>query len=92
VTAVSDHAVVINGAWIDPGVFDSYERIAVDASEPYAANVVRVGDRVVAAAAFPRTNERLAACGARLAVVEVSEIAKAEGALTCCSLILRPTN
>jgi dimethylargininase len=89
VTAISDSSVVINSAWIDAGVFDGCDRIDVDESEPYAANVVRVGDRVLAAAAFPRTNERLAARGAQLTVIDVSEIAKAEGALTCCSLLLR---
>ena len=58
-------------------------------SEAAAANVLRVGDRVLVAAAFPRTNDRVAQRGAQIAIVDVSEVAKAEGALTCCSILVR---
>ena len=89
VTAVSDGAVLLNPAWIDPRVFAAHDRIDVDPSEAAAANVLRVGDRVLVAAAFPRTNDRVAQRGAQIAIVDVSEIAKAEGALTCCSILVR---
>jgi dimethylargininase len=49
--------------------------------------VVRVGDTVLFAAAFPRTGERISAAGFDVQPVDASELAKAEGALTCCSLI-----
>ena len=39
-------------------------------------------------AAYPRTRERLEALGIAVAGVDVSELAKAEGGVTCCSLIL----
>jgi len=42
----------------------------------------------VAAAAFPRTVDKLVDAGHDVRVVEVSELAKAEGALTCCSLLV----
>ena len=67
-------------------VFANYEIIEVDPSEPAAANVLSIGDVTVCAAAYPRTNARLAAA-ATVRTVDVSELAKAEGALTCCSLI-----
>ena len=37
---------------------------------------------------YPRTNARLSAV-ATVRIVDVSELAKAEGALTCCSLIFK---
>jgi dimethylargininase len=46
-----------------------------------------VNGRLLAAAAFPRTRECLERRGHDVTVVDVSEIAKAEGAITCCSLI-----
>jgi dimethylargininase len=46
-----------------------------------------VGDTVLVAAAFPRTAERIATAGFDVRYVDASELAKAEGALTCCSLI-----
>ena len=48
---------------------------------------MRVGEELLYSAAFPRTLERLARRGFSVTTVDVSEIAKAEGAVTCCSLI-----
>ena len=86
ITEVAPGIVILNPAWIDSQVFADHEIIEVDPSEPAAANVLRIGDVTVCAAAYPRTNARLAAV-ATVHTVDVSELAKAEGALTCCSLI-----
>jgi dimethylargininase len=88
VTAVADHALLANRAWMaDNTALEPFEVIDVDPGEPGAANVARVGDRLLSAAAFPRTRERLEARGFAVVAVDVSEIAKAEGAVTCCSLL-----
>lgn len=89
-TEVSDDLVVINPEWIDGAVFAGLACVEVDPGEPYAANVRRIGDRVLCAASTPRTRERLAARGIDTYAVDVSELAKAEGALTCCSLVIDP--
>jgi dimethylargininase len=60
----------------------------VDPGEPLAANVVRVGGAVLTASAFPRTRRILERLGIDVHVVDVSELAKAEGAVTCCSILL----
>ena len=86
-TAVSDDTLLINPEWVDADSFPGKSCVPVDPSEPNAANVVRVGDTVLFAAAFPRTGGRLAAAGFDVQAVEASELAKAEGALTCCSLL-----
>jgi len=88
VTAASDEVLVVNPAWMPAGAFAGFERIDIDPRETMAANVVRLADRLIVAAAFPRTAERLAARGFRVVPVDASELAKAEGAVTCCSLIL----
>lgn len=88
VTAASDGLLVVNPVWIRPDAFDGFERIDVDPREPMAANVVRLADRLIVAAAFPRTADRLAARGFRIIAVDASELAKAEGAVTCCSLLV----
>jgi dimethylargininase len=90
VTAVGDHTLLINREWIDASRFSDFSLIDVDPSEPFAANVLRIGDAVVCAEAFPRTNERLRAHGLRVRTVAAGELAKAEGGVTCCSLILEP--
>jgi dimethylargininase len=87
VTAAADDLLVLNPAWIDGARFGGVEWIATDPDEPSGANVVRVGDAVVCAASAPRTRERLEARGLVVRTAPGSELAKAEGALTCCSLI-----
>ena len=54
-----------------------------------AANALLIGEALIYAAAYPRTEARLEALGIAVQAVDVSELAKAEGAVTCCSLILR---
>lgn len=88
VTTVSAAAVLINPAWVSPREFSEVDVIEVAPEEPGAANVVSIDGRVIASAAYPRTIERLARRGVDVLVVDASELAKAEGALTCCSLLV----
>jgi len=88
-TALSDRTLLVNRAWIDKGDYDGFELIDVHPGEPSAANVLRVGGQLLSASAFPRTRDLLAAHGFNATIVEADELAKAEGALTCCSLLLR---
>jgi len=88
VTALSDDVLLVNRAWIDPGAFEGFTFVEVDPTEPWAANALRLDDRIVYSSAFPRTAERIARHGLRLHTVDASEVAKAEGAVTCCSLIV----
>lgn len=88
VTAVGERSLLVNPDWVDGSVFAGLERIEVDPSEPAAANALWTGSRVIYAAAYPRTADRLASRGVDLEIVEVDELAKAEGAVTCCSIVL----
>jgi len=87
-TVVDAGLLLLNPSWIARDAFDGLETLAVDAAEPMAANALRLRDRVIYPAAFPRTAERLRARGLRVELVDASELAKAEGAVTCCSLIV----
>ena len=88
-TAVGAGTVVVNPAWTVPERFAPARVIAVDDAEPHAANVLASDAHVaVTAAHAPRTTERLVAAGIRCVTVDLSELAKAEGALTCCSLLV----
>jgi dimethylargininase len=87
VTAASDTLLVINPDRIDGARFAPLELLEVDPSEPAAANVLRVGDTVVCPESAPRTRARLEGRGLKTMGVDASELAKAEGALTCCSLL-----
>ncbi len=90
VTLVGENLLLMNPAWLPRQPFSSFDCIAVDPEEPRAANAVLAGERVIFPRAFPRTRERLEERGSQVLTVEASELAKAEGALTCCSLIFEP--
>jgi dimethylargininase len=90
-SALDDESVLVNPEWVDTSVFRGREVVFVDAAEPWAANVLTVAGTICVGAAFPRTAEALAARGRDVRAVEVSEFAKAEGALTCMSLLFRQT-
>ncbi len=90
VTAVGPRALLINPAWIDRralGVSPEVELLEVDPSEPFAANTLRLDELVVVPRAFEKTRARLVARGLRCADLPADELAKAEGGLTCCSLL-----
>jgi len=89
VTVLNDDTLLINRSWIEPDDFRGFDLFDVDASEPLAANIVRVGTRLLYSTWFPHTRERLDRRGFDVTAVDVSELAKAEGAVTCCSLIFK---
>lgn len=87
VTQVAENTVLLNRRLIDAAVFAGFEIIDVDDMEPLAANALLVGESVIYPTSYPRTLERLEERGILTVPVEVSELIKAEGAVTCCSLI-----
>ena len=74
---------------MDAALFADFDRVDVDPGEAHAANALLLDGPVVYPTSFPRTLERLVAHGIDVHTVDVSELQKAEGAVTCCSLILR---
>jgi dimethylargininase len=90
ITEAGEQTVLVNPAWIhvDALGLTGWSILEVDPGEPHGANVLRAGDRVVASDAYPRTRATLERAGVRVVDVDVSEIAKAEGAVTCCSVLL----
>lgn len=87
VTAAAADVLLVNPEWVDLAPFRGLETITVDTEEPEAANVLTVGETIVAAAGFPRTADRLRARGLDVRTVDVSEFQKAEGGVTCKSLV-----
>jgi dimethylargininase len=89
VTQVGADVLVLNPAWVEKAAFPGLKFIEVHPSEPYAANALWVGETVIYQPAFPKTLGSLKAAGLDLFLVDQSELGKAEGALTCCSLIFK---
>ena len=89
VSEVAPDTLLINPNWIDKSAFVNCELIDVDEEEPHAANALRVGRSVIYPSSFPRTMEILSQRGINVTPVDLSELQKAEGAVTCCSLVFK---
>lgn len=88
VTQVSEDHLLINSRWVERKAFPGLSFLEVDASEPSGANALLIGEDVVYPASHPRTAEMLRRHGIPLHTVDMSETEKAEGGVTCCSLLL----
>jgi dimethylargininase len=87
VTLVAKGLLLVNPAWLPQGAFAGIERMEVDPAESYAANALWAKDRVIYPQHFRRTRERLEKRGIPVLSVPCDELAKAEGAVTCCSVL-----
>ena len=85
---IAPDVLLVNPGWVDSTTFGPLRVIAVDEREPQAANTLTIGGTTLVSAAYPHTRRRLEAAGVMTRVVDVSELHKAEGGLTCMSLLL----
>ena len=87
VTYAGSETVVLNPDWLDVDLFSRWQCVPVPADEPYAANVLVLGDLVHVAASAPGLQRKLEALGFQTRALDTSEFEKAEAALTCLSLL-----
>ncbi len=88
VSEVASDTLLINPDWISRSPFVDYELMFINKEELHAANALLVDGTVIYPAAFPRTRDILVARNINVTSVDVSELQKAEGGVTCCSLIV----
>jgi dimethylargininase len=86
-TALPDGRLLVNPEWIVRSALDGFDLVRVPPSDPWGANVTLVGDCVCAASEHQPTNEMLSSLGYQITATPLGEFAKAEGAVTCMSLI-----
>jgi len=87
-TFIPPDVLLVNPGWVDPAVFGKLRLMAVEEREAYGANTLSIGGATLVSAAYPETVRRLEEAGVSTRVLDVSELHKAEGALTCMSLLL----
>lgn len=87
-SGLDDRTLLVDPSAVAGEAFAGLDRVEVDPGEPHGANALRVAASLLVAADAPRTRDRLERAGHRAVPVDNSELAKAEGGLTCCSLIL----
>ena len=87
VTRVGEDVVLLNPEWVNPATFGHLQCIEVHPAEPFASNALLVGRSVIYPTGFERTRRRLEHAGIDVHTIDMSELQKAEGGVTCCSLI-----
>lgn len=86
---IGQNTILANPSWVDLSPFEGFEIINVSPSEPWGANARTLADHVLISAASPQTAARLRERGFRVLTVDISEFEKAEGGLTCLTLIFK---
>ena len=85
--SLGDRKILANAKWFDPAPLLEYTIINVAVDEPGAANVLRIGDTLLMPSCFAHTEEILRQEGFKIRTVDISELMKAEAAITCSSVI-----
>jgi dimethylargininase len=87
-SAVDDERLLVNPAWVDVNALSGFHLFPVPAAEPWAANVLRVGTSLCLAAHHERTADMIRGLGFDVRAVDLSEFAKAEGGVSCLSILM----
>ena len=88
ISYIGDNTLVVMEEMAGNPQFDDFSLIPVSASETYAANCVRVNNRVLLASGFPHLHGDLTARGFNPLLLDMSEFQKMDGGLSCLSLRL----
>jgi dimethylargininase len=84
---VGPNTLLIHRGLVGAEAFEGLRLIDVDEAEPAGAHALWIGEKVLLPAANLRTEERLRRAGVHVLTVDISELAKAEAGVTCCSLV-----
>jgi dimethylargininase len=88
-SALPDGRFLVNADWIDVSPLPQTLLVSVPNDEPWAGDVLVIGNRIVLSSAFPNTARLLDGQGFEPVPVSVSEFAKVEGGVTCLSLVFK---
>lgn len=83
---LGDERLIVTRALANYPGFARFEKLLVDPDEEYAANTLWVNGTLLYPMGFPRTREQLEQLGLPLIELDVSEVRKMDGGLTCMSL------
>ena len=89
ISFLGKNRLVIHPSHIDTEPFREFEWIEVTEDEAYAANCLAIGDRVILPAGFSRLEREIQKRDMDILPIDMSEFQKADGGVTCLSLIIK---
>ena len=88
VNYIGKDILLVTNALVDHPAFARYTKILLDPDEEYAANTLWVNDTLLTPKGFPKTYAKLTRLAMSIVELDVSEVQKMDGGLTCMSLRL----
>jgi dimethylargininase len=88
VNYLGNNVLLIDPERVENTAFKSFQWIEVEEKDSYAANCLALGNRIIMPAGFPTIREKILQHGFETVEVEMSEFEKADGGVTCLSIIL----
>ena len=87
-TALPDGTLLVNPQWLEMAALRKFPIFPILQEEPLAADILPVGQRVCVPAGNTRTADLIRQRGFEVETVDLSEFAKANGGITCLSILL----
>lgn len=86
VSYLGDNRLIVSGEFIDRSEFRHFRRLRIEDEESYAANLIRVNDRIIMPRGYPESKQMIEGAGYCIIEVELSEFRKMDGGVSCLSL------
>jgi dimethylargininase len=86
VSCLDEEYLLVSSALQTADEFKRFNLVLVPDEEAYAANCIRVNDKVIVPSGYPKTSRLLKEHGFDIIEVDVSEFRKIDGGLSCLSL------
>ena len=86
ISYLGEWRMVVIDALAGHAAFADYDLVRIAPQEEYAANFLRINDRLIISAGFPRFAATMRDTGLPVIALDMSEFRKMDGALSCLSL------
>jgi dimethylargininase len=83
---IGNNTLIVTEEFANKEALNGYNKIIVDAEEAYAANTLWINDHLMTPKGFPKTREKLDELRLEIIELDMSEVQKMDGGLTCLSL------
>jgi len=80
------NTVLITSALSENSEFDKYNKIVLEEADEYAANTLLINETLITPSGFPNVKKELEKITDNIIEIDVSEVRKMDGGLTCMSL------
>jgi dimethylargininase len=86
VNYVGKNTLLVTSDFTAKKQLEGYDQIVLDHAETYAANTLLVNEHLLIPAGYPVTRKRIETLGLNMIELEISEVRRMDGGLTCMSL------